>query len=68
LDKLDATQASEKGLAIRRAIDLMSALKLGVQTPMADIPADDFYAMIAIAEERDSFERERLRGTGDRRD
>jgi hypothetical protein len=31
LDRLDAAQASEKGLLIRRALDLMAALKLGVR-------------------------------------
>src|SRR5258708_31950337 len=30
-DRLDAAQASEKGLVIRRALDLMCALKLGVR-------------------------------------
>jgi hypothetical protein len=31
LDRLDAAQCAEKGLLIRRALDLMGALKLGVQ-------------------------------------
>jgi len=29
LDRLDAAQCAEKGLLIRRALDLMGALKLG---------------------------------------
>ena len=67
LDKLDAVQASEKGLVIRRALDLMSALKLGVRISMDEIAADEFYAMVITAEERDRLERERLPGSGDSR-
>ena len=58
LDKLDAAQASEKGLLIRRALDLMAALKLGVRISLEDIRADEFQAMLIVAEERDLLQRE----------
>jgi hypothetical protein len=59
LDRLDAAQCAEKGLLIRRALDLMGALKLGVYIGLDDIRADEFSAMLIIAEERDLLERER---------
>ena len=62
LDRLDAAQASEKGLLIRRALDLMAALKLGVRISLEDIRADEFQAMLIVAEERDLVEREKLPG------
>lgn len=49
-------QFSERGLVIRRALDLMSALKLGVRVTLSEILADEFYAMVVIAEERDLLE------------
>jgi hypothetical protein len=64
LDKLDAAQASESGLVIRRALDMMCALKLGVRISMAEIPANEFYAMLIIAEERELVERERSPAAG----
>ncbi len=63
-DRLDAAQSSEKGLAIRRALDLMAALKLGVRISLDEIAADEFYAMQVIAEERDLLEREKLNQHG----
>ena len=62
LDRLDAAQASEKGLLIRRALDLMAALKLGVRISLEDIRADEFQAMLIVAEERDLLERAKLPG------
>jgi len=64
LDKLDVAQASEKGLLIRRALDLMAALKLGVAVPLEEIRADEFQAMLIVAEERDLLEQEKLRTAG----
>jgi hypothetical protein len=58
-DLLDAAQASEKGMLIRRAIDLMRALKLGVRISLDEIRADELEAMLIIAEERDLLEREK---------
>src|ERR1039457_5802430 len=60
LDRLDAVQCAEKGLLIRRALDLMGALKLGVHIGLDEIRADEFCAMLIIAEERDQFDRARL--------
>ena len=56
---LDAAQASEKGLVIRRALDLMCALKLGVRISLDEIRADELATMLIIAEERDLLEREK---------
>jgi hypothetical protein len=62
LDKFDAAQSSEKGLLIRRALELMGALKLGFSISLEEINADEFQAMMIITEERDAFEREKLPG------
>lgn len=62
LDKIDAAQTSERGLVIRCALDLMAALKLGVKISLEEIAADEFQAMMIIAEERDLLEREKLPG------
>lgn len=65
LDRLDAAQCAEKGLLIRRALDLMGALKVGVHIGLHEIRADEFCAMLIIAEERDILERDRIsRGGG----
>ena len=66
LDRLDAAQCAEKGLLIRRVLDLMGALKLSLALSIDDICADEFYTMLIIAEERDLLERERLPGAGRR--
>jgi hypothetical protein len=58
-DRLDVAQASEKGLVIRRALDLMCALKLGVRISMDEIRADELAAMLIITEERDLLDREK---------
>ena len=67
LDKLDAAQGSESGQLIRRALDLRAALKLGIRIGVDEIPADEFYTMRILEEERDQLERERLSSTGDYR-
>jgi hypothetical protein len=59
LDKIDAAQSSERELVIRRGLDLMNALKLGVRISLDEIVADEFQAMMIIAEERDQLEREK---------
>ena len=59
-DRLDAAQASERGLVIRRGLDLMSAMNLGVRITMDEIRADELAVMLIIAEERDALERERM--------
>jgi hypothetical protein len=62
LDKFDAAQSSEKGLLIRRALELMGALKLGFSISLEEINADEFQVMMIITEERDALEREKLPG------
>ena len=62
-DRLDKAQASERGLVIRWALDLMSALNLGVRITMDEIRGDELAVMLIIAEERDSREREKLPNT-----
>ena len=62
LDKLDAAQCAEKGLLVRRALDLMGALKLGVQIGLDEIRADEFSAMLILEDERDRLDREKLPG------
>ena len=62
LDKLDAAQSSENGLLLRRALDLRTALKLGIHFDLGDIAADEFYTIIVLEEERDRFEREKVDG------
>ncbi len=62
LDAIDAAQSSERGLIIRCALDLMSALKLGVNITLDEIATDEFQAMLIIAEERDLLEREKMPG------
>jgi hypothetical protein len=64
---LDAAQTTERGLVLRRALDLMGALKLGVHIGLDEIRGDEFFAMLIIAEERDLLEREKSpawRGSG----
>ncbi len=59
-DRVDATQASERELVIRRVLVLMCALNLGVRITMDEIRADELAVMLIIAEERDRREREKL--------
>jgi hypothetical protein len=63
LDRLDAAQTTERGLVLRRALDLMGALKLGVHIGLDEIRGDEFCAMLIIAEERDLLDREKLPGS-----
>jgi len=64
LDKLDAAQSSEAGMLLRRAIDLRAALKLGVRIGLDEIRADEFRALLMLAEERDTLDREQLNQHG----
>jgi len=48
------------GLLIRRALDLRTALKLGVQISLEEIRADEFYTMLILEEERERLDREQL--------
>jgi hypothetical protein len=44
---------------IRRALDLLAAMKLGVTVCLAEIAADEFYTMMLIEEERERLDQER---------
>jgi hypothetical protein len=61
LDRLDALQNSDLGQLLRRATDLRACLNLGITIPLELIPADEFYAMLIIQEERDRREDEKAR-------
>ncbi len=63
LDRLDAAHCAEKGLLIRRALDLMGALRLGVHIGLDEIRADEFCAMLIISEERDLLDRDKSPGS-----
>ena len=60
LDRLDSAQHSEAGQLLRRALDLRAALKLGVSLSLDEIAADEFFAMLAIEEAQDHYEKERV--------
>ena len=60
LNRLDSAQHSEAGQLLRRALDLRAALKLGVSLSLDEIAADEFFAMLAIEEAQDQFEKERV--------
>jgi hypothetical protein len=61
LDRLDAAQNSEAGQLLRRALDLRTALKLGVSLSLDEIAADEFQALLIIEEEQARWEEERSR-------
>ena len=59
LDRLDAAQHSEAGQLLRRALDLRAAMKMGILLGLDEIAADEFYAMLAIEEAQEQYEKER---------
>jgi hypothetical protein len=59
LDHLEAFQSAEKGLLIRRALDLMGALKVGVHFGLDEIRADEMFAMLVLEDEHERLGRER---------
>jgi hypothetical protein len=64
ITQLEAAESSERGIVIRCALDLMNAMKLGVNVSLEEITANEFQAMLIIAQERDLLEREKLPGHG----
>ena len=60
LDRMDAAQHSEAGQLLRRALDLRAAIKMGIMLGLEEIAADEFYAMLAIEEAQDQYEKERV--------
>jgi len=58
LDRLDAAQSSAPGQLLRRALDLRTALRLGVSLSLDEIAADEFQALLIIEREQARFEEE----------
>ncbi len=63
LDRLEATQASELGHLVRRALELRTALKLGLYITLDDISADEFMALAVVEDEISRWEAERANGS-----
>ena len=60
LNRLDTAQSAESGQLLRRALDLRGAIKMGIALRLDEVPADEFYAMLAIEEAQDQYEKERV--------
>ena len=60
LNRLDAAQHSEAGQILRRALDLRAAIKMGIHLALDEIAADEFFAMLAIEEEQNQWDKETL--------
>jgi len=52
------------GQLLCRALDLRTALKLGVKLSLDEIAADEFHAMLIVEEEQARWEEERLKRNG----
>jgi len=52
---------TDTGQLPRRALDLWSALSMGVRIGLDEIDADEFFAMQGVEQERDAYDRERIR-------
>jgi hypothetical protein len=61
LNRLDAAQLSDTGQLLRRALDLRSALSMGIRIGLDEIDADEFFALQVVEQERDTYEREQLK-------
>ena len=61
LNRLDAAQLSDTGQFLRRALDLRSALAMGIRIGLDEIDADEFFAMQVVEHERDAYDRERTK-------
>lgn len=48
---------------LRRALDLRTALKLGVRIGLDEIRADEFRALVVLEEEQERLDREKLNGS-----
>ncbi|MCC6389146.1 MAG: hypothetical protein IT167_00990 [Bryobacterales bacterium] len=62
MNRLDEAQNSATGILLRRALDMLAALKLGVRIGLDEIRADEFMAMQIVEQERDRHEREQIPG------
>jgi len=61
LNRLDAAQLTDTGQLLRRALDLRSALSMGVRIGLDEIDADEFFAMQVVEQEHDAYDRERMK-------
>lgn len=61
LDKLDASEQSEEGQLLQRALEMQTALRLGLTVTLGEIKVDEFQALQVLEEERDRYEEERSR-------
>ncbi len=48
---------------LRRALDLRTALKLGIRISLDEIRADEFRALVVFEEEQERLDREKLNGS-----
>ena len=60
LNRLDSAQHSEARQLLRRALDLRAAIKMGIALGLDEIAADEFYAMLAIEEAQDQYQKDRV--------
>jgi hypothetical protein len=58
---LDAAQSSEAGLLLRRALELRSALSIGIRLNLEEIQADEFLAMVVLEEEQEGWQKSMTR-------
>ena len=61
LNRLDAAWLTDAGQLLRRTLDLWSALSMGIRIGLDEIGTDDFFAMQLVEQERDAYERERMK-------
>ena len=68
LNRLNAAQLTDTGQLPRRTLELRSALAMGVPMGLDEVDADELFAMQVVKQERDAYDRERMRqeklGTG----
>jgi len=61
LNRLDAAQLTDTGQLLRRALDLRSALAMGILIGLDEINADEYFAMQVVEQERGGYDRERMK-------
>jgi len=55
LNRPDAAQLTDTGQSLRRALDLRSALSMGIRIGPDEIDADEFFAMQVVEQERGEY-------------
>lgn len=61
LNRLDAAQLSDTGQLLRRALDLRSALSMGIRIGLDEIDADELFVMQVVEQERNAYDGERAK-------